>query len=48
MVDYVPPVYGSSLPVVILFAMGALLMCYFEKKKSTNNSLDHFLAAKRS
>lgn len=33
MIDYVPPVYGTALPVVILFALGALLICYYEKKK---------------
>ena len=64
MIDYVPPVYGSSLPVVILFALGALLICYYEKKlnsstlkykliiifynKKDNNSVSHFLAAKRT
>jgi len=48
MINYVPLVYATSLPVIILFAMGALIICYFESKKSANNSLDNFLAAKRT
>ena len=46
MIDYIPIVYSTTLPILVLFSLGALILCYFDKKKS--NSIDYFLAAKRT
>ena len=41
-------VYCTSIPVVILFALAAILIFYLEKKTNKTNQLEYFIAAKRT